>query len=702
MTKKESKNNRQISLFDLGLIYEYDKDNGKDNDNYNYNDNDNDILTLSEACRFLSISTATGRNWLKAKRLIPFTYKGKSEGKRPLFKRKNIQQLLDAINSGESDRLKSRRNKKRISGFSAYQNYIEDSGANTQIVERLVAHASAYGAAHNAAVYCERVLRLILAHYSLQLILQKENRDYSNNSLLSDFINGSLQLGEIQALIWDLLADSRLDQGEQEALAFAFNEKPRFIEGQDFLGYVYLSLSNLAQRKIAGVYFTPINVVNQLICEVKNTTALTGKDILDPCCGTGNFLITLKKHNAAITNLYGNDIDIMSCQLARINMALSYQIDDISLLYENITCCDTLKLTSDKQFDIIIGNPPWGYEFTPQDMEYLRKYFITSAAKGMESYDLFIEKSLEMLKGNGLLAFVLPEAILNVRIHEPVRRLLIDKCSFKFINYMGNAFSGVQCPSILLGVICDKQSSAVGCRIIDGAAAFTINEPRALQAECIALNITDSQERCLKKIAGNQDCFTLEGQAEFALGIVTGDNAHFISKEKRPDNEIVLKGSDLRKYTFAIPNNYICFKPEFFQQVAAVERYRAPEKLLYRFICDSLVFAYDNQQTLSLNSCNILIPNVPGIDIKYILAVLNSRVATFWYKKKYSSVKVLRSHIEQIPIPMPSSDEQQKIIEKVNQIMDCSAEQVSDLYEELDKVIMGLYGLSEEEQRIIR
>ena len=117
-------------------------------------------------------------------------------------------------------------------------------------------------------------------------------------------------------------------------------------------------------------------------------------------------------------------------------------------------------------------------------------------------------------------------------------------------------------------------------------------------------------------------------------------------------------------YGMTISGNYIRFVPESFQQVAPVEMYRAKEKLLYRFISEVPVFTYDDQQTLSLNSCNIVIPDIDGLEMKYILAILNSSVAAYFISKKFNSVKLLRLHIEQMPIPVVSIDVQASIIKK--------------------------------------
>ena len=148
-------------------------------------------------------------------------------------------------------------------------------------------------------------------------------------------------------------------------------------------------------------------------------------------------------------------------------------------------------------------------------------------------------------------------------------------------------------------------------------------------------------------------------------------------------------------------DNYIQFAPEKFQQVAPTAMYRAEEKLLYRFISEVPVFSYDDQQTLSLNSCNILIPQIEGMNMKYVLAILNSSVAAYFINKKYNSVKLLRSHIESLPIPLVSAEKQSGIIKKVDHIMN-SNENISGLYEELDNEIMNIYSLSEEQQSTIR
>ena len=136
-------------------------------------------------------------------------------------------------------------------------------------------------------------------------------------------------------------------------------------------------------------------------------------------------------------------------------------------------------------------------------------------------------------------------------------------------------------------------------------------------------------------------------------------------------------------------SHYLQFTPEKFQQVAPIEKYRAKEKLIYRFISKYLVFAFDDKQKLTLNSANIIIPKIPNYPIKVIAALFNSSLYQFIFQKKFSSIKILRSHIEQMPLPFWSGKVFNDIVKLVDEIAENKAR-----FEKLDNFIMEQYALS--------
>ena len=207
-------------------------------------------------------------------------------------------------------------------------------------------------------------------------------------------------------------------------------------------------------------------------------------------------------------------------------------------------------------------------------------------------------------------------------------------------------------------------------------------------------------------------CF-LKDKADFALGIVTGINKNAVygtisAPGKQGIQTVpVLRGRDLRKFSYEKPGQYLFYDPEQLQQVAPEKFYRAREKLIYRFVGKVPVFSYDGAQMFTLNSANILIPHLPGLDMKYVLAVLNSRTVSFWWQKKYNALKMLRSHLESIPIPIPKPKVQETVTGLTERLIRCPSEgeaesaERRELYGKLESIIMDLYELEEGEKKII-
>ena len=609
-------------------------------------------ISLRKLCNELSISTATAKNWIKLGKIKSETVSGEI-----VFNKSDIKKLKIEIQNGENNLLKSRRNKKFITGNKLYNSYITKKSPNIKTVRELVDYIS-----DNKIELKDTLISQLITDCAYKLI-KNSGKNLKNYEFLLDDIS---QLNEILPLI------------------SSFNYE--YIKDEDTLGFLYSSIKNMSERKSKGAYYTPINIVKKLCSALKIEV---NKTVYDPCCGTGNFILQLPD-NIDFKNIYANDIDTLSVKIARINFALKYGITDEKFLNTHITNNDFLNYEDNKKYDYIIGNPPWGAEFNDKEKNILREKFECANSSNMESFDLVTEKSLTLLNNNGILSFVLPEAFLNVRTHNSIRKIISQKCSIKYLEYLGNPFDNVMCPSIIVQILYNnKPFNTKGMIVKKDGKEFIIKQKRTVETKYFNFYLDDEKYNRLQKIENISNKVVLKNKSKFALGIVTGANKKYITDNRTDKAEPILKGSDIEKYNYSI-SSYITFTPEQFQQVAPVEIYRAKEKLLYKFISSELVFAYDNKQTLSLNSCNILIPEIEGLDIKYILAILNSSVAQFYFKNRFNSVKVLRSHIETIPIPFVDKKVQNGIIKRVDKIL--NKENIENNSREIDEIISGLYG----------
>lgn len=734
-------------------------------------------MTLKELCNELSISEATGKNWLRLGKVKADL----SDSIEPSFSKEYVASIKNDIASGKIQALNSRRNKKFVSGSFFYNSYVPKECDALPKVRELSDYLTSNEIMLSMADIC-----CILAYYAVQLF-----SDALGEVVFDEYVEELIDELALSYKISDTLpykkSDSTFDTDKtindtsepssyksilknlKDRHPYLVSLSFKYEPGVDTLGLLYMSLRDIGSRKNAGSYYTPTDIVRKSIDNLHinsdykdnaldNTAPCKApsKDltILDPCCGSGNFLIQLPD-DIECQNIYGCDIDPICVCIARIGLALRYGAAYIPVIKKNIRCGNflsdkTCDLFEDESFapDYIIGNPPWGYDFGESENKLYKKTYKTACGRSVESFAIFTEKALLTLKKGGKLSFVLPEAALTVKIHKALRKLIISCCNITYLAYLGNVFSNVACPCVILqllktgnsintkGMIVEDLSGSKASR--KSSSSFVINSNRKVSDHRLSF-YCNNEEYSILEAMHSPDRVYLKDNAIFALGIVTGGNERFIidriddargnSIGRRtplssydindsnnidhkytniPDGyEVVLKGSDISRYHISVPDRFIKFDPQSFQQVADEDVYRQPEKLVYRFINKDLIFAYDKDGMVSLNSCNILIPKLPGLDIKYILAVLNSSPASFYYKKSFNSVKVLRSHLEQIPIPVVSKDEQAKIIELVNRIMDLQMHDppiscddahfdITNMseYEELDRLIASAYGLS--------
>jgi len=202
------------------------------------------------------------------------------------------------------------------------------------------------------------------------------------------------------------------------------------------------NISNLIEdvKKDFGIYFTPDWVIEYMISLIDTKYEnCENIRILEPACGIAQFLSGLKKFKPSLFNK-ANKIGV------EINNELILHIRE-NYLDENINIFnnDYLLWDSDKHFDIIIGNPPYGIpslsdHYTIKvDNETKSKYkelFSTWFGK-YNLYGAFIEKSIRLLKDNGQLIFIVPATFMILDEFKKLRKFLSRKGNLDII-FMGS------------------------------------------------------------------------------------------------------------------------------------------------------------------------------------------------------------------------------------------------------------------------
>lgn len=448
----------------------------------------------------------------------------------------------------------------------------------------------------------------------------------------------------------------------------------------DILGLLYQSMLPEGRKNELGSYYTPEPVARNM---TKDLDFSRGQRFLDPCCGSGSFLLSASAPEPE--QLYGVDLDPAAVLIARVNLLLKYRN---RVFVPQIFCGDFLELPPERGealafpepgFSYIVTNPPWG------------------AASGQgsgETFSRFFVEAYRWLRDQGDIRFLFPESLLHVRSHRAFRSFLLEQCHIRQITRYSRLFSGVSTP--YLDLRCRKEAPGDTVMREEKGRLEAFPLEGFCQSENRVFSFLFPEELEILRMIRQRGEYDLSGSI-WALGIVTGDNKGKLREEGGDGWEPIYTGREIRRYTLAPPRKYIRFDPSKLQQAAREAWYRAPEKLAYKFISGRLTFAYDNSGNLFLNSANLLIPRIPQMACKTVLAFLNSEVFQFFYQCVLGGVKVLKGNLLELPFPQISGEEDQMLAALVDRILRGEGEADAALQE----AVYRLYRFSPEQAACI-
>jgi len=506
--------------------------------------------------------------------------------------------------------------------------------------------------------------------------------------------------------------------------------------------------------------------------------------------GDGYRLTTAKKKEILLNNIHGVDIDAQAVEVTKLSLLLKVLENasgQLGLgmervlpdLGNNIKCGNSLigfdyfegQLLPDEAerarvnpfdwktefkevlakggFDAVIGNPPYGADFNQDTRHYLARKFGVSVNIA-DSFVLFVNRSLSLLKEGGLQGFIIPSTWLYMPTYTAFRKSLLGNCKFEQVTlFRKPVFENVvveTCVEIL-------QSS----QPLDNKFEFleVKNEPENLMGSSAFVrqkSLFDQEEsNFLQKDESNEyKVFSKIAKHGIAFGkvslIVCGLTPYRKGKGKPPQTqEIVeskaydssrkldktyrqyLMGRDFHRYSWRIQESRWISYGDWI----AEPRYAAPfdddVKVVIRQTADSIIAQIDNNQYLSLKNVHNVRITDKNLDYPYLLGLLNSRLLTWWYRqlipekgRVFAEVKVV--NLSKLPIrPIDFSDpaekaQHDKMVSLVEQMLAAhkalSAAQSPAEQERLqrqiqvtdkaiDSLVYELYGLSEEEIKIV-
>ncbi len=373
------------------------------------------------------------------------------------------------------------------------------------------------------------------------------------------------------------------------------------------------------------------------------------------------------------------------------------------------------EIIRDGGFDIIIGNPPYvfirGKNFSAfEDSFYKTKYLrnFESLAKGkakqsgkLNSFILFIIRSIELLKQDHHMGFIIPNTLLRTTTNDFIRQFILTHTFIQeIVDLKGDMFKDVTASTILLFL--QKATShmnnltLINCNVTDllnyQFDSHFINQNQFYNNPVFAFNIHLDTEFEQAFEVMKLDTIALGFLAKAIIeGIVCRESDHlFTDDPAHPLAKKLLRGKNIGRYKINWkPWQYIIYAIDTSLTPNKLHRPRpqwvheAPEKLLTQRIGGGiypLQVAYDNSQYYTFASINNIIFKQPLIYnnteflSKYILAILNSKLMNAYYLLNYSNksaltVNISKTYLESLPIKKVSPKIQMLISNLVNSLL---------------------------------
>jgi hypothetical protein len=393
-------------------------------------------------------------------------------------------------------------------------------------------------------------------------------------------------------------------------------------------------------------------------------------------------------------------------------------------------------------FDVIVGNPPYvrPHNLPPEIKAFLWDHFPTFVGKS-DLYCCFIQRAIDLAKPGGLIAFVVSDGWLRLDSFQAIRNYILANCKvIELVDLPDKVFEEA---SVKTGIfVFQKETSPAKrsthpVRVLElpmsETAPILLQEIPQVTFERTHRNVFDLslspeiQSFKRKMESGNQ---TLAELFDIRFGLKTGDDATFIhTTPKTKQHKPLLRGENIHRYKLEFAGEYVWYVPKKMREHRTTarpgepERFEQPKILVrdigQRFECTLDLDNYYVKDVLILTRKRDCL-----YSLHYIAGLLNSKAMRFYYETTFPTLHVQHSELVTLPIRRIAFDDpadvarHDRVVALVEEMLRRQSEltgaeahkedrrydlarQVGRLDAQIDALVYELYGLTEEEIKVV-
>ncbi len=399
-------------------------------------------------------------------------------------------------------------------------------------------------------------------------------------------------------------------------------------------------------------------------------------------------------------------------------------------------------------FDAVIGNPPYGYMISSQEQQYFQSKYIHQAYQ-KDFYLLFLERYHHLLKKDRLLGVIVSNTWLQSVTFRKIRQYLVSAYKWhRILHLPEKVFSAVVDTHVLIFRKSEIGISNEDIIAVDVRSDGQVNLQHNLSGEFISRNgdtinivVPHESQILFQKIQSislplSTICKVYNGVKPFEKGKGTPPQTEQIMKEKPfvkegviPDKTFspLLRGSLIHRYKNLWNQDYWIKYGPWLAAPRNPAIFTSPFKIVVRQTGDSIIATLINDYFIARDNLHLILPQNIDYNLLYILGIINSKLLDFIYsflnpEKGEALAQIKKQHVEQLSIrPINFSNpadkaRHDKMLSLVEQMLSLNKKltaaktdhektslqrQIDATDRQIDRLVYELYGLTEEEIRIV-
>lgn len=352
-------------------------------------------------------------------------------------------------------------------------------------------------------------------------------------------------------------------------------------------------------------------------------------------------------------------------------------------------------------FDCIIGNPPYvfgGSEgISISEKKYYKKNYECGSGK-VNLFTLFIERAFLNLRSSGQFAYIIPNTFLRVTSYDSTRRFLVNNSQINSIYDFGDKVFDDAVTTAIVITATKGNYEDYQINLLNSKNIGLLNKQDIINNDfIISTNVKQNSSPLLQKLKSNIKLGTICKEMIFGV-VITKNKDEVVSNEPREGWKPFLEGREIGSYYIQEIKQWLNYDPQLLHRSRTKDIFEVPEKILIQRITGGvkpLKAAYDNKGFYNKESINniILNDNSP-VHIKFVLAILNSKLINWFYVNQFTNesnltVNLSKMYLSQIPLVVPNKNDEEKIITLVDYVLLLKANNGdSTFFERLLDVIM--------------